>query len=132
MVLLYLLSSSSEVDTIRLTRGTRTVAYFWPARPYNVYYWVTADTQPLGCYFNVARETVIHPYHVEWTDLGLDLLVLPGGQARWIDEEEAARLARDDREFAAAARRHLESTYPDVLAKVARESMAYRELIGRA
>jgi len=132
VVLLYLLSSSREVDLLRLTQGTRTVAYFWPARPYTVYYWTTPEAQPLGCYFNVARGTMIHPHHVEWTDLGLDLLVLPEGEARWLDEEETAGLASPDREFAAAARAHLEAAYPDVRAQVARDAIAYRGLIDRA
>ncbi|MBI3975926.1 MAG: DUF402 domain-containing protein, partial [Armatimonadetes bacterium] len=111
VVLLYVLSSSWEVSGVRLASGTRTVAYFWPTHAYNVYYWLTVDAQPVGCYFNIARDTVLHPHHVEWTDLGLDLLVRPGGQATWIDEEEAAGLGAEDREAAAAGRRHLEAVY---------------------
>lgn len=133
VVLLYVLSSPWEVgEVLRLTSGTRTVAYFWPAHPYNVYYWLTAGAQPVGCYFNVARDTVLHPHHVEWTDLGLDLLVLPGGHATWIDEEETAGLWADDREVVAAGRRHLEAVYRDVVARVARDAMAYREQVARA
>jgi hypothetical protein len=74
--LLYVAPSSGEVGGLRLARGTRTVASFWPVRPFSVYYWQTLEGG------------------------SLDLLVSPGGVATWIDEEEAAGLSADDRELA--------------------------------
>ena len=83
----------------------------------------------MGFYFNAARNTELYPDRVEWTDLGLDLLVLPDRRTAWIDEEEVASLPAADREAVDVIRRHLEEVHPEVVAWVERQSAAYRERV---
>jgi hypothetical protein len=83
----------------------------------------------VGFYFNAARNTELYPDRVEWTDLGLDLLVLPGRRTAWIDEEEVAALAPPDREAVDVIRRHLQEVHLEVVAWVELASAAYRERV---
>lgn len=125
----YRLTRSREVAGVRLEAGMRTIAYFWTTRAYNVYHWIQEHGGTVGFYFNAARNTELYPDRVEWTDLGLDLLVLPGRRTVWIDEEEVAALPSPDREAVDAIRRHLEEVHLEVVAWVERQSAAYRERV---
>lgn len=87
-VLLYRLERAWDVAGLRLPSGTRTVAYYWEDRPYNVYHWLHPEGPTLGYYFNISTATRISRDRVEWRDLGVDLLVQPGAQPRFLDEEE--------------------------------------------
>lgn len=126
VILHYRLTSPWTVGGLRLEPGDETIAYYWPDRPYNVYHWLRADGSTAGVYFNAARDTVVYADRVEWTDLGLDLLVLPGGRAVWVDEEDLAALAPADREAARRAREQIEADYPTLLAWVGERSAALR------
>lgn len=128
-VLDYRLTHSREVARVRLEAGMRTIAYFWTSRAYNVYHWMLPDGGTVGFYFNAARDTMLYPDRVEWTDLGLDLLVLPQRRTAWIDEEEVTALAPADREAVETIRRHLEESHPQVVAWIERQSAAYRERV---
>jgi protein associated with RNAse G/E len=128
-VLFYLLSRAGEVATLRLEAGLRTIAYFWTTRAYNIYHWLTPGGATVGFYFNAARDTALYPDRVEWTDLELDLLVLPDRQTAWIDEEEVAGLSAADRQAVESIRQHLQEVHPAVVAWVERESAAYREQV---
>jgi protein associated with RNAse G/E len=128
-VLDHRLTRDREVAGVRLEAGMRTIAYFWTTRAYNVYHWIQAHGGTVGFYFNAARDTMLFPDRVEWTDLGLDLLVLPDRQTTWIDEEEVTALAPADREAVGAIRRHLEEVHPEVVAWVELASAAYRERV---
>lgn len=128
-VLDYRLTRSREVAEVRLEAGMRTIAYFWTTRAYNVYHWIQEHGGTVGFYFNAARDTVLYADCVEWTDLGLDLLVLPDRQTTWIDEEEVAALAPPDREAVGAIRRHLQEVHLEVVAWIERQSAAYRERV---
>lgn len=87
-VLLYVLDRAVRVSDLELPQGTRTVAYYWEDRAYNVYHWIHPQGPTLGYYFNVAASTRIGPERVEWRDLGVDLLLVPGGPPRFLDEGE--------------------------------------------
>ena len=126
VVLHYHLTRLWTVDTVRLEPGDETIAYYWTARPYNVYHWIRPDGITAGFYFNAARDTAFFDDRVEWTDLGLDLLVLPDGQTVWIDEEDVAALPAADREAVRHLRRRLEEDHRQVVAWVAERSGTLR------
>jgi predicted RNA-binding protein associated with RNAse of E/G family len=128
-VLYYRLSRRVAVDGIRLAPGFATVAYYWAARPYNLYHWVRPNGRTAGFYFNAARDTALFADRVEWTDLGLDLLVRPGGRASWIDEEEVASLPPRDQAAVARTRRRLQREYPRVVAWAEARSAVLRRAI---
>jgi len=96
-VLLYTLDRPARVDETMLPAGTLTVAYYWAARPYNVYHWLAPDGATLAYYFNLSGPVRIAPDRLEWDDLEVDVLVTPEGRARVLDEDRvpasaAARL----------------------------------------
>lgn len=126
VILHYRLSEAREVDAVRLQPGDSTIAYFWTSRPYNVYHWLGPDGATRGYYFNIARDTIVSGDRVEWTDLGLDLLVLADGRTFWIDEAEVSSLGEEDRQAVGRARRHLEEEYARVVAEVANRSALLR------
>lgn len=68
--------------------GTRSVAYYWPDRPYNAYHWLTPAGATLGLYVNLSDRTRIATDRLCWRDLVVDLLVTPDGRCRVLDEEE--------------------------------------------
>lgn len=116
------------VDGVRLEPGGETIAYYWTTRPYNVYHWLRPDGATAGFYFNAARDTVISDNRVEWTDLGLDLLVLPDGQAVWVDEAEVAVLPEADRDAVRHIRQRLADEHREVVTGVAERSASLRPL----
>jgi len=130
-VLDYRLTRGRDVVGVRLEAGMRTIAYFWTTRAYNVYHWIQEHGGTVGFYFNAARNTKLYPDRVEWTDLGLDLLVLPGRRTVWIDEEEVTALPSADREAVDVIRRHLQEVHLEVVAWVELASAAYRERVAR-
>ncbi len=126
VILHYRLTTAWTVGTVRLQPGDDTIAYFWPVRPYNLYHWLRPQRVTAGYYFNLARKTEVFDDRLEWTDLGLDLLVLPDGRATWVDQEEVAALPAADREAVALARVRLEREYPQVVAWAAGRSKGLR------
>jgi Protein of unknown function (DUF402) len=88
-VLFYVSTSGwqHEQPVIRVPPGTRTFAYYWRDRDFNVYHWLNADGSTIGFYFNVATQTSIRAWGVEWTDLELDYWVDADGNAAAVDEE---------------------------------------------
>ena len=67
--------------------GTVTAGHYWVDRPYNVYHWMTAG-RTLAFYCNVATATTIEPEVVAYTDLTVDVLVMPSGAVSVLDEDE--------------------------------------------
>lgn len=68
-------------------KGTITVSHYWSDRSYNVYHWITGG-RSLAYYCNVVEGTEIRPDLVAYTDLAVDVLILPSGDASVLDEEE--------------------------------------------
>jgi protein associated with RNAse G/E len=110
-VVLYESSHDAEIAGLRLPRGTLSFGYFWSARPYNVYHWLTPDGQTLGLYFNISDRTRISPERICWRDLMVDVLVTPDGHFRVLDEEELPR------DLKAELRQRVEATRDDLLAE---------------
>lgn len=88
VVLLYVLREPRTVAGLRLCPGVATFAYYWTSRWYNVYHWILPDGTTLGHYVNVATPAQLARDQVEWTDLGADVLMLPGHHPQVLDEED--------------------------------------------
>lgn len=101
-VVLFISSAPTVVGGIMLPTGTITFGYFWPNRPYNVYHWLSPAGITIGHYFNLADSTRIEPGHIDWRDLVVDVLVLPGRAPEILDMNELpADLALDLKKFIA-------------------------------
>ncbi len=59
-----------------------------PTGHYNVYHWLDRAGQTLGYYFNICDETRITAEVIEWRDLTVDVLAIPGGRLDVLDEHE--------------------------------------------
>ena len=83
-------SFTMKTDQIELTisRGSYTIASYWSNKPYNFYYWIDAEGNYVGSYFNIVRNTIITDEIVSFEDLIIDILMLPNGDHYILDEEE--------------------------------------------
>lgn len=89
LVVLFVSTTPMRVHGVTLRAGTLTFGHFWRERPYNVYHWLDPQTgQTIGAYINLAAETRILGDRLEWLDLIVDVLALPGEPARVLDEDE--------------------------------------------
>lgn len=92
LVLLYEIPQSFQMElageSLQIPAGTLTVAYYWTERPYNVYHWRTADGIYLGSYFNIVKDTAFGDGTVSYTDMIVDLMVMPSGSYTILDEDE--------------------------------------------
>lgn len=93
VVLLFVADAPMHVHGVTLPAGTVTFGHFWTARPYNVYHWLDPHAgSTIGAYFNVSRDTRIAAegpgWRLDWQDLAVDVMVLPGEAARVLDEDE--------------------------------------------
>ena len=96
---------SVDVGGLALRRGDHFLETFYNDRWYNVFAVEDDLGQFKGWYCNVTRPARIEDGHVFAEDLALDLIVLPDGTSRVLDEEEFAQLAisEDDRRLARQA-----------------------------
>jgi len=89
LIVLFVAPEAMHVHGVNLPAGTVTFGHFWRDRPYNVYHWLDAATGgTLGCYVNLAHDTIVNDGRLEWLDLAVDLLALPGAPPRVLDEDE--------------------------------------------
>jgi len=89
LVVLFVAPEAMQVHGVHLPAGTVTFGHFWRNRPYNVYHWLDAATgRTLGHYLNLAADTVVGEDRLEWLDLVIDVLALPGAPPRVLDEDE--------------------------------------------
>lgn len=89
LVVLFVAPAAMNVHGVALPAGTVTFGHFWTDRPYNVYHWLDqASGATIGCYFNLADDTRFDGDRLEWRDLAVDVLALPGGPVRVLDEDE--------------------------------------------
>ena len=85
----YVIPRGSRIGggVLELEPGTVTVGHYWADRPYNVYHWL-AQGRTVAYYCNVAMDTIIEPDLVAYTDLVVDVLLRPSGEALVLDEDE--------------------------------------------
>ncbi len=72
---------------VHVLPGTVTIGHYWVDRPYNVYHWISGG-RTLAYYCNVATATTVEPELVAYTDLTVDVLVMPSGKVSVLDEDE--------------------------------------------
>lgn len=87
-VVWYQLPRQVDLHGVLLPAGTVSIGYFWQRRPYNVYHFLTGDGVTVALYCNICDRTAIAGDSIHWRDLVVDVLVMPGGQVRVLDEEE--------------------------------------------
>ena len=82
---LWVAPAAMHVHGVDLPAGTVSVGHFWADRHYNVYHWLDAARKTLGFYFNICDQTRIGAGTIEWRDLVVDVLALPGGRRELVD-----------------------------------------------
>ena len=90
-VVIYRLQREVVIEGVHLPKGTISYGYFWEARNYNVYHFVTAQGKTLAFYFNVSDSTRIGESQIYWRDLVVDVLVTPDAKSEVLDEHEIPR-----------------------------------------
>jgi len=114
-----------HVHGVDLPAGTVSVGHFWSDRYYNVYHWLEPAGKTLGYYFNICDETRIGAEVIEWRDLIVDVLALPGGRLDVLDEHELpAELPADVAAHIAAGKAAILSSPSAVLAEIEAASRA--------
>jgi hypothetical protein len=88
VVVLFVLPADRTVDGLALPAGTVTFGYFWEARPYNVYHWMTPEGATIAFYVNLADRTRIDETTLAFRDLAVDVLLPPAEPPRVLDEDE--------------------------------------------
>ena len=104
--------------------GTVTIGHFWVDRPYNVYHWFVAG-RTLAYYCSIATDTTIATDLITYTDLTLDVLIRPNGEATVLDEDELPDdLAPPHRLIIAKAREALLTNPKALMREIEHESAA--------
>ena len=112
---------------VQLPADAITFGLYWIDRPYNLYQWVDRTGAVLAVYANVATETVIDAWGVQWLDLELDLLITPDLRVRICDADEVPRdLAPSYRTVLAQALAQLTAGAPDIVAEAETATQRYR------
>src|SRR5882672_11470070 len=88
VVVLWVAPQPMHVHGVDLPAGTVSFGHFWTDRPYNAYHWLDPSGDTIGFYFNVSDQTRLGPGVLEWRDLVIDVLALPGGRVAVLDEDE--------------------------------------------
>ena len=88
VAVLWIAPEAMHVHGVDLPAGTISVGHFWSDRHYNVYHWLDGAGQTLGYYFNICDKTRVAAGTIEWRDLTVDVLALPGGRLDVLDEHE--------------------------------------------
>ena len=71
-----------------ISRGTRTIEYYWLDRWYNIFQFLESDGTTKLFYCNVSMPPVISGGVLSYTDLDIDILVQPDWSFRVLDLEE--------------------------------------------
>lgn len=122
LVVLFVSAAAMHIHGVELLPGTVTFGHFWGDRPYNVYHWLDAARgRAIGAYINLAAETHIDSESVDWLDLAVDILALPGAPPRVLDEDEIPADATPAlRAQIAEAERAVLDGMPELLAELER------------
>jgi predicted RNA-binding protein associated with RNAse of E/G family len=86
-VVRYVSGREARVGDLVLAPGTVTIGHFWADRSYNVYHWIAAG-RTIAYYCNLVDDTRVTADRIDYTDLTVDVLVKPSGDAMVLDEDE--------------------------------------------
>jgi predicted RNA-binding protein associated with RNAse of E/G family len=122
---LWVAPEAMHVHGVDLPAGTASVGHFWVDRHYNVYHWLDPAGQTLGYYFNICDQTRIGAGIIEWRDLIVDVLAIPGSRLDVLDEDELpAELPPNTAAHIAAGKRAILADPAAVLAEIEAASRA--------
>lgn len=92
IVLSYYTPAAAQIADLDLPAGTLSLGYFWQQYPYNLYHWMDPHGKTLAFYINLSGPVFIGDDFVEWSDLVIDVLILPdatlGYRVQVLDEDE--------------------------------------------
>ncbi len=89
IVVLFVATEAMHVHGIDLPAGTVTFGHFWTDRPYNVYHWLNPESgATMDHYVNLSADTRLSEGLLEWLDLIVDILIVPGHPPAILDEDE--------------------------------------------
>ena len=77
-----------HVHGVDLPAGTVSVGHFWTDRHYNVYHWLDRRRRNPRVLLQHLRRNPHRRGPIEWRDLTVDVLALPGGRLDVLDEHE--------------------------------------------
>jgi len=122
---LWIAPAAMHVHGVDLPAGTISVGHFWTDRHYNVYHWLDSAGETLGYYFNICDQTRIDAGVIDWRDLTVDVLALPGGRLDVLDEHELpAELPADIAAHIAAGKRAILDAPAAVMSEIDAASRA--------
>ena len=85
-ILKYVFDKEVKIEDIIIYPETISYGFYWMDRPYNLYMWFNESI--IGYYFNIADSLYLSRQKFVWRDLIVDVLVLPNGFVKVLDEEE--------------------------------------------
>ncbi len=85
-ILKYVFNKEFKIEDIIIHPGTVSYGFYWMDKPYNLYMWF--DKNITVYYFNIADSLYLSREEFVWRDLIVDVLVLPNGFVKVLDEEE--------------------------------------------
>jgi len=125
VAVLWIAADAMHVHGVDLPAGTISVGHFWADRHYNVYHWLDRAGQTLGYYFNICDQSRVGAGTIEWRDLTVDVLALPGGRLDVLDEHELPpRLSPDVAAHITAGKAAILTRPAAVLAEIAAATKA--------
>ena len=121
-VLRYVSDRPNQLEGISLPSGSITIGFYWRRRHYLLWRMSSPQGELLAHRFDICAGVRFGPDWVEWKDLFLDLWFPSGGQARFLDEAEAAAnhdlLSLKERAIIDKTRAFLEKNHRRVIAEV--------------
>ena len=87
-ILKYNIDKAWKVGGHLIPENSKTLAFYWPDRNYNLYWFMGANNETLFYYFNVGDNFELSPTEFKWRDLTIDLVVSNKGSFQVLDEEE--------------------------------------------
>lgn len=87
-ILSYNIDKDWNVAGHQIPKGSKTTAFYWPDRNYNLYWFKNPNDATLFYYFNVGDSFKLSPKEFKWRDLTIDLVVTTKGSIHVLDEEE--------------------------------------------
>ncbi|MGH2543672.1 MAG: DUF402 domain-containing protein [Ardenticatenaceae bacterium] len=113
LILRYDIMHGGEIAGVDLPIGTISFGYYWMTHPYNVYHWLDARGETIAFYVNLSGPVTIGRDYVEWTDLVVDVLIVPDDRLGYcvevLDEDEVP----DDLDY--PTRRHIADALQEVM-----------------
>lgn len=110
--------SDMDVDGILYETGGTIIEYFSPDRQFNIFHVFRRNGEPSGFYANVTELPMLSviggsDLYLTWIDCWLDVIKLPGGEMKLLDEDEFAEsgVEQSNPTLAASVRRAADEAY---------------------